>query len=157
MHDSCRRHRPDETCPAVVHDLEDAVSVLFALENTYPDALDFALVMDGDRRGQMAIPIEGERPPEGSIEALAGVLATAFGDRAFGDRAFADRTRDQITVILGSKRTSTAFSADDARCWQRLREQSRAASFELLDWILVGDDDFRSMTETCGPGWPAAP
>jgi hypothetical protein len=148
MHDSCRRHRPDdETCPPVVHDLEDAISVLYALSMTYPEALEFALVMDGDRRGQMAIPIEGERPPGGSIETLAGILAMAFGDH----------TKERVTVILGSKRPSTGFTTDDARCWQRLREQSRAASFELLDWILVAEDDSRSMSETCGPGWPAAP
>jgi hypothetical protein len=147
MHDSCRRHRPDETCPPVVHDLEDAISVLYALSMTYPEALEFALVMDGDRRGQMAIPIEGERPPEGSVETLAGILAMAFGDH----------NKEHVTVILGSKRPSSVFTTDDARCWQRLREQSRSAQFELLDWILVGEDDFRSMSETCGPGWPASP
>jgi hypothetical protein len=147
MQHPCRSHRPDDPCPSAVHEVEDAFAVLTAVEMTYPDARAFALVMDQDRRGQLAIPVEGEAPPDEGIEALAGVLADAFAEGRQG----------RAVVILASKRASVGFSTDDAGCWQRLRERSRSATFELLDWILLGEGDFRSMSETCGPGWPPPP
>jgi hypothetical protein len=147
MHNPCRRHHPVDSCPGVVQELDDALEVLAALQADYPDARSFALVMDHQRHGQLAIPIDGECPEDASGEFLAGRLIDVLG------QALGHAPDGPLALVLGTRRPDANFTTDDARCWQRLRERCQAVPFDLLDWILVGESDFRSMSETCGPGW----
>jgi hypothetical protein len=145
MYSACRRHRPDDEFPSAVHDVDDAIAVLAELAATYPDACYFALAMDRQHNGRLAIPIDGPAPGAHSdIEELAQMLTGILPNQDEG----------AACLILASRRDDTAFTTDDARCWQRLREHCRTTNFELLDWILVGHHEYRSMSETCGPGWP---